>query len=251
MGGRENHCRGEGLLWKVCRGVIRTCLLTLFISGALAQTLVKGRTMQSCWCCSHSHPLCILLERISFFWVVVSCCSQERSCTYLAFNWGGLVHSMMCHAVPAPGELVSIPGAASPRVLALLRVYFQNLVSSKWFVWQHLRLLEEAGKGAQERNIELGSSGVAGSRGPECGSSAASREGTSLGGFVPSLPLSALRNYLSLARLHPVYFCHCLQIRKRNAWSDRVETALNHDGEDWGGQKIYCPVCHSSVWLQT
>lgn len=206
MGGRENHCRGEGLLWNVCRGVIQTCLLRLFISGALAETLVKGRTMQSCWCCSQSHPLCILLERISFFWVVLSCCSQERSCTYPAFNWGRLVHSMMWRAVPALGELVSIPGAASPWVLALLRVYFQNLVLSKWFVWQHLRLLEEAGKGAQERNIELGSSGVASSWGPECRSSAASREGTSLRGFVPPLRFSALRNYLSRKASPRVFF---------------------------------------------
>lgn len=46
-------------------------------------------------------------------------------------------------------------------------------------------------------------------------------------------------------------FSPCLLISKHSTEADRVETALNHDGRDWGVQKIYCPVHHSVVWLWT
>lgn len=46
-------------------------------------------------------------------------------------------------------------------------------------------------------------------------------------------------------------FSPCLLISKHGTGTDRVETALNHDGRDWGVQKTYCPVHHSAVWLWT
>lgn len=247
MGGRENHCRGEGFLWKVCWYVIWTCLLGLFTSRALAETLVKGRTMQSCWCCCHSHPLCILWEKKSFSWVILSCCSQEGSCTCLHLRCA-VQHVL--HPLTAPAAHVSIQGITSPRVLVLLYVYFQNLVLSKWVVWWHLMLLEDPGEGLGRGMIR--SSGLAVWWQPRA---RMQDLGCSLGGHIilgalVSLPLLPWA-ITCLTNLHPTYFSHCLLISKCNAWSDKVETALNWDGEDWRAQTIYCPVHHSSVWLQT
>lgn len=132
MGGRVNHCRGEGLLQKACWALIPTCLLGLSAPGALAETPGKGRARQSCWCCATPILRAACRREFSFLELFrASAAGREAALTLPCPEpwWAGGQQDVACilpcipalHPVPASQPFIS--GMASPQVLVLLGVF--------------------------------------------------------------------------------------------------------------------------------